>query len=415
MKKISLIIALITVSIQLTTAQNSMLSSAESSLEGNDLRQAKFYIDKAAKHSETENSPRMYYLRGVILTFIAASDNAEINKLDLDAAYNACESLVKFFDFSEAERKKYNEDAVGSIANAVIVCFNEALNKTQIPNNFNQVEKYTDICLKLIDIDNKNKKDLFGKISAEKTYKLCREAAFKDSLTDKELYYIDKLIAKDYNDVFYYLRAAEIYTERKDYDKAISYLDKGKKRFPEKASEFLKYEINIEISRDNVPQLLNKFNQSIASDPNNSSYYLYRGIVYQRIIDNENKNHSNRTVYFAQALNDYRKAVELDDYCTDCKANEASILLDSANWVYNKMLDEHDPAEAAKLKGIADNAYRLVIDKFELIRQGGSKTGSELLEILNVLRKISKRVGEVAKAGEYNKMYNEQKERLSKE
>src|SRR5690606_26798967 len=109
-------------------------------------------------------------------------------------------------------------------------------------------------------------------VSAEKAAYFTWSAAYRDSLVSEELYYLNNLAENPryYNsDVF--VRLSQIYSERKEYDKAMAILDKGIAKIPQKNAAFLEQQINIELNRGNQEAILAKFNKAIAENPDNSN------------------------------------------------------------------------------------------------------------------------------------------------
>jgi hypothetical protein len=215
-----------------------------------------------------------------------------------------------------------------------------------------------------------------------------------------------------YNNAYVFVRLSEIYIARKDFDKALEVLAKGKEKIPAKAGDFLNAEISLEIDRNNIGKLLAKFNEGIAQEPDNAVYYYNRGTTYSMLKNKEvEEKVEPPKYYFIQALNDYRKSLELDPSNQDASYNEASLLVDSANFVYK--LKSKYPEKYDTYDKLSKDIYRAALDRLELIRQSGSKKDAELIDMLKTMKSICAKLGDEENRKKYNAMYKEEEAKLN--
>ncbi|MEZ4805681.1 MAG: hypothetical protein R2852_09420, partial [Bacteroidia bacterium] len=218
-----------------------------------DLKLAKYEIDKVMLDPDTKDLCASFAWKGVVYSDIALSTDEEILALDADgtAAKQAGEAFLKYFACGEEEQERYDAKEAAKIylTYAGIACFNKGIQASDQKGNFNVVKDYMTIVDKLMAYD-KDEKLKGNNVSSEKANYLIWRAAYIDSLVDQEIIYLQKLM--DYpsymnSDVF--VRMAEIYSARKEYEKAMGFLEKGKAKIPQKSSSFLDMQINIEIDR----------------------------------------------------------------------------------------------------------------------------------------------------------------------
>ena len=96
----------------------------------------------------------------------------------------------------------------------------------------------------------------------------------------------EQMIAEKNDTSFVYDALYRIYNAKGDNAKAISYLDAGRKRFPDD-SGLLFTEINVYLSEGKLDVLIDKLKQGIAKEPNNTSLYFTLGNVYDQLSQKE--------------------------------------------------------------------------------------------------------------------------------
>ncbi len=393
-------------------AQMRCVNSAEAYIE-TDIKQAKYEIDKAALHPETSNHPKMWFYKGAIYTRIIESEDKELKTENKDAALKAGEALVKFYSFPKKDVDKYKDEADIYIQNAAFACYNVAGQLSNEKGNLQQVEKYMGIVQKLIDADKlATEPKLEGKLSYERTYLMCLASAQKDSALDKEILYLDKLANSKYKDIVIFLRLSEIYLKKGDYAKATEYLNLGKTKYEDFKAEILKYEINIDIEQGKTEDLILKLNQAVANNPEDALNYFNRGLTYHQLILNAKEKKEKPKYYYLQAYADYEKSLTLDPNNNECIFNTGYLLLDSANSIFDKANALDNASEKLKLAELYKPTYKLAVEKLEIIRLSGERTGSQLVSLLNIMRNASKKAGDSAAASKYNQLYIEAKEAL---
>ncbi len=368
---------------------------------------AKYNIDLAHDHPQTNNSVDMWLWIGVVYAFIGVNQDTSIVNMDKDAAQKAGESFSKYFQFSEDERSDTKDEAKSYYPAAAVLCFNKGYQLSTEQGNFSKVKQYIGYAENIL---NNDKAALLAEmnLTLPKMYIIMLQSAQKDTLENEEINYLKKLIAiPKYFNAYVFVRLSEIYTKNKDFDKALEILAKGKEKIPSKAGDFLNAEISIEIDRNNIAALLTKFNEGIAHEPDNALYYYNRGTIYSMLKNKEiDNNIEPPKYYFKQGLDDFKKSLQLDPSNLDASFNEASLLVDSANFVYK--LRSKFPDKYEFYDKLCKEIYRSALDKLELIRQTGSKKDSELIDMLKTMKSISSKLGDDESRKKYNTLYKEE-------
>lgn len=373
---------------------------------------AKHNMDLAYENPQTSNSVDMWCWRAIVYSYIGYNTDTAISNMDLDAARKAGESFTKYYQFSEEERSGTADDAKNYNLMGGILCFNKALALSAEKGKFPEVKEYMGY---LENIMKHDPEGLFAgqNLTIAKVNLILLQSAQKDNLAEEEIYYLNQLIANPkYFNAYVFVRLSEIYAQKKDYDKALEVLAKGKDKIPASTSDFLNAEISLEIERNNITSLLNKFNEGIAQDPENAAYYYNRGTTYAMLKNKEIEDKIEPgKYYFSQGLNDFRKALALDPSNEDASYNEASLLVDSANFVYrlkSKFPDKYDYYEK-----LSKDIYKQALDKLELIRQSGTKKDSNLIEMLKTMRSICSKIGDEEGRKKYNDLYKEENDKTN--
>ena len=400
---------------------------AEVIREDRDIEKAKYDIDLVMENSETANNAAAFGWKGVVYGEIANLDDTSALRMTLDpnktAAYTSAECFLKFFTFSEEQQEQLDAKiyAQTSLPNTIINNYNLGVLALSGKNRFAEVKKYMEAVEKMIPYDADQVAKTRG-ITRESTYYNTWTAAYMDSLVNEEIVYLERLAAvPTYLKADIFIRLSMIYSDRKDYDKALDYLEKGKVKIPQRSSEFLEQQINIELSRNNHAVILAKFTEAIANNPDNANYYFSRGVTYHQLKLNELE--SQEAAYkrgekvpsskysFKQCLTDYSKAISLDNSNFDALNNEAVAIFDSANYMY-KQMTKVSASEFDRYKTSASGLYRLSMSKFEVLKQSGFLKGEDYINLLKDMKTCAARTGNVEERNKLDELIKTEKAKL---
>jgi tetratricopeptide (TPR) repeat protein len=400
---------------------------AEVIRDDRDIEKAKYDIDMVMENSETANNAAAFGWKGVVYGEIANLDDTSALRIALDpnktAAYTSAECFLKFFTYSVEAQEQLDAKiyAQSSLPNTIINNYNLGVLALSGKNKFPEVKKYMEAVEKMIQYDVDQVAKTRG-ITVESTYYNTWTAAYMDSLVNDEIVYLERLAAvPTYLKADIFIRLSMIYSDRKDYEKALDYLEKGKVKIPQRASEFLEQQINIELSRNNHAVILAKFTEAIANNPDNANYYFSRGVTYHQLKLNELE--SQDAAYkrgekvpaskysFKQCLTDYNKAISLDNSNFDALNNEAVAIFDSANYMY-KQMTKVSASDFDRYKTSASGLYRLSMSKFEVLKQSGFLKGEYYINLLKDMKTCAARTGNVEERNKLDELIKSEKAKL---
>lgn len=400
---------------------------AEVIREDRDIEKAKYDIDLVMENSETKDNAAAWGWNGIVYGEIANLEDSSSLKKSLDpdnsAAYKSATSFLKFYSYSEEQQEQLDAKiyAQTSLPNTIINNYNKGVLALSGANKFAEVKKYMEAVEKLLPYDVEQFAKTRG-ITLESTYYTIWTAAYMDTLVNEELVYLEKLAAvPTYMKADIFIRLSMIYSDKKDYEKALDYLEKGKVKIPQKASDFLEQQINIELSRNNHAVILAKFTEAIANNPDNANYYFSRGVTYHQLKLNElevqeaaYKNGEKVTpskYSFKQCLTDYAKAISLDNSNFDALNNEAVAVFDSANYMY-KQMTRVASVDYDRYKTSASGLYRLALSKFELLKQSGYLKGEDYINLLKDMKTCAARTGNMEERNKLDELIKSEKAKL---
>ncbi len=400
---------------------------AEVIREDRDIEKAKYDIDLVMENSETKDNAAAWGWNGIVYGEIANLEDSSSLKKSLDpdnsAAYKSATSFLKFYSYSEEQQEQLDAKiyAQTSLPNTIINNYNKGVLALSGANKFAEVKKYMEAVEKLLPYDVEQFAKTRG-ITLESTYYTIWTAAYMDTLVNEELVYLEKLAAvPTYMKADIFIRLSMIYSDKKDYEKALDYLEKGKVKIPQKASDFLEQQINIELSRNNHAVILAKFTEAIANNPDNANYYFSRGVTYHQLKLNElevqevaykNGEKVAPSKYsFKQCLTDYAKAISLDNSNFDALNNEAVAVFDSANYMY-KQMTRVASVDYDRYKTSASGLYRLALSKFELLKQSGYLKGEDYINLLKDMKTCAARTGNMEERNKLDELIKSEKAKL---
>lgn len=407
---------------RLKTVRNDMTRNIEK-----DLAKSKYDIDLVIQDPETSNMAAAWGWRGVIYTEIAyLSDTSELKKT-LDPTGNAsliaAEAMTKFYSYSEEQQEEFDakDNVKYNLPYAILKVYYDGEDALRNGKDFKIVKQYMDYVVALMPYD-VDKVANNNSVTTEKAYYYNWYAAYQDTLIDTEIIYLEKLAAvPNYLKSDIFIRLSQIYSDKGEFDKAISYLNKGKEKIPQDANRFLEQEINIELGRNNQVAMLTKFNEAIAGDPTNATYYFSRGVTFHQLktkeLEAQEKQYKSNVAlspsvyYFSQAMKDYQKALEIDPGNYDALNNLAVLMFDSANYVYKQMTRVAGQYE--KLRALAIDLYKQADVKFEALRQSGYLKDQDLINLLIDMKTCAAKTGNEARKKEIEAMIQAEKKKLA--
>jgi len=333
------------------------------------LLEAKGYIDKAAVHEDTKNSPKMYFYKGQIL-FLCATFSA-----------------MKEPEFTQYDPEKTIDDALNSYRESIKLKNNKDDFTDQITMTMNQGK----FMAYNLGIDYYNKKkydsamvafescvelmDVVGVVDTSSAYNV---AICADRLKnyDKAIKYYEICINSKMGGADMFVNLINSCFEAGKDDKALEFIKIARTNYP-KNKDLIINELSYHLRKGNNEEAEKALNLAIANDPKNQILYFSAGVVY----DNLKK--------YLDAEKAYLKAVELDPKYFDAYFNLGAMYHNEAADIYNKIIDIKDNAIYNAEKGKADELFKKAMPVLEKAREINPKDRDNLIMLRNVYGRLN--------------------------
>lgn len=299
------------------------------------LNDAKTSIDKAAANEKTASLPLTFALKGAIYSALANQDSIPATSAPLLATAQDAIKKAKELD-TKGENKKIIDEAN----------FNVAVYNSNLGVKEYQAGKF-DLAYKAFD----TYRQIFPDDTTAILYTAL--AASNAGSTDPKYYPLaitnyNTLLTTKYNGKNKaYLNLSSIYLLNKDTAGALKAVGEGVAKYPTDA-DMRKREIEIALQSGKQNDVLIKIQSAITNDPKNKTLYYYEGLTYsqlgdaayansQKAKDNASKNTLNQTALdaYAKAVENYKKATEIDPEYFDATLNLGYYLVKPAIDMYN--------------------------------------------------------------------------------
>jgi len=326
-------------------AQKNNVQSAANTVKYKEWADGKKYIDLAAVHPKTSNSPKMWYYRGRV--YLGVHEDKQ-KTVDPDAIGKSTESLVNCLNVDEGEM--YKDSATYYLMRAAILCFYEGIGQYKA-GEYEKAAKLYDLVLKSLKHD--KSKDLARNNVSEKTVTLyLYYAASGAEDKEKSKTYLEKLIEMNYNDPKIYLFMSRLQQEEGDTASALSSIEKGRERFYDDKN-LIKEQVALSIILGKSEELMKKLNEDIEYDQGNASLYVIRGTMYEKQGNLES------------AIVDYKEAVDINPSLFIANYNLGAIYFNDGVQIMNKAKDILSNDLYNKEKAKADAKFKEALPYFE--------------------------------------------------
>lgn len=302
MKKYTLTL-LLTLAVAISVmAQNKNVRKAERSLESGELAEAKELIDPTITDEQTKEDGKTWYVYGQVYQAIGEDST---NSVQAEEPFSTALDAYRKVKELEKEGSVNYTFADQKIQEVWAKNINAGADKYQKQDFENAIRNFEIAKMALPDDTTAY---IYGGISAQ-------QAGNLDVAAENYAYLVDEL---DYKSEDFYNSLIYIYlVEKKDNDKAVEYLRKAQDAYPEN-SEFLKREINILISEGNYDEAEQKLSRAIEQEGENAILYYNKGYLFEQMERGE------------EAIENYKKAIELDPTYFDANFNLAAYYFNQA-------------------------------------------------------------------------------------
>lgn len=293
-----LLLIIFLISITNLFAQKGKVTSALGNKEAGKLDKAIAAIEEAidATNPKTESSinwPRTWEVRGEIYQAVFQSKDENYKKLHDDPLAEAFNSYLKAIEldtknkFSNSVRIKLQ-----LLISDLIHQAETAFNAQNYDNAFSSFEQ-------ILAIENTPvyKAESPEQVDTVIIYNAAL-SAYNAKLYDKAIEYYKRATFYKYNKAQTYERLSESYLSKKDTAGALDALQQGLKVYPGNSAILVQL-ITIYEKGNRLDEAMKYLDLAISKEPNNESFYLFRGIMFARMNRQE------------EAIKSYLKAIEL--------------------------------------------------------------------------------------------------------
>ncbi len=372
-----LLLIIFLISITNLFAQKGKVTSALGNKEAGKLDKALATIEEAidATNPKTESSinwPRTWEVRGEIYQAVFQSKDENYKKLHTDPLAEAFKSYLKAIEldtknkFSSSVRIKL-QLLIHDLTSQAEIAFNTQ-NYDGALASFEQILAIEDT--PVYKAESPNLVDTVIIYNAALS-------AYSAKKFDKAIGYY-KIAAKyKYNGAQTYERLSESYLSKKDTTGALEIMQQGLKDYPGNSAILVQL-INIYEKGNRLEDAMKYLNLAISNEPNNESFYLFRGILFDRMKNPE------------EAIKSYLKAIELNPGNFDAffnlgivYYNLGVIQIDAANAVPSNQPEKY---EAEKVK--ADLEFKKALPYLEKAYELKAEDRSLLEGLKNVYYRL---------------------------
>lgn len=296
--KTSLVLIISLLSVINLFAQKGKVTTALSNKEAGKLDKAIAAINEAVdvNNPKTESSinwARTWEVRGEIYQAVFQSKDESTKKLHADPLAEAFKSYQKAIELDT--KNKFSNSVkikLQLLIGDLILQAETAFNAQNYDNAFSSFEQ-------ILAIENTPiyKAETPEQVDTVIIYNAAL-SAYNAKLYDKAIEYYKKAIIYKYNGAQTYERLSESYLSKKDTAGVLEALQQGLKVYPGNSAILVQL-INIYEKENRLKEAQKYLDLAISHEPNNESFYLFRGILFDRMNNPE------------EAIKSYLKAIEL--------------------------------------------------------------------------------------------------------
>jgi len=311
-------------------AQNMNVQTAFNHHKKGKLKEALSFIQPALENAQTSTQAKTWFYYGNICFDIAKDETGVYSNLLAEPLDESARGYTKALEFDK--RQEYTDDIARMMLGIAALYWDKGVTAYE-GKNFAQAADYF---TKSYEITEQSGRPIPVRlIWAGKSW-------IAEKKWDKAEAVYNKLKEIDYKDPEVYIGLAKVSVAKKDFSKAVQYLDEGEEKFPKDLS-FLTEKANMymvgELSEMDKHATLNTLLKIIEIEPNNPSVWNSLGACY--VLDEQS---------FDKAVAAYKKCIELDPKYTSAYYGYSNLFLDKANGYIKEAqalpLDASDKYEA---------------------------------------------------------------------
>ena len=368
-------------------AQTKAVNSAEYALMSNtieDLIIAKEEIDKAKLNPKTADAPKMWLIRATVYSRIAAAKNNLLLKgLTANAGLEASQAMNKFYASPISKKRDEIETAIGESGNAFAAAYNES-------SGLFSTKDYDLLCVYYVELLN-----LYGHLDTSMTNNLSNNKITHSSIIET------------------YAQAASLHSDKQVkisilqglVDKGMiipavieglyrSYLTVGDTINAETCirkallssnndGSIFQLLVNLYVILQRESMLFSDVNNQILIEPDNSRLYYTRAFLYE----SQKK--------YTEAIADYRKSVEIDEFNYDANFNLGLGLM---KYESRNLYDKRSGTSGAKRKLIDEELKILFQEAKKYLERALDNTDYPIADQINICKTLKSACLEIGDA-----------------
>jgi tetratricopeptide (TPR) repeat protein len=354
------------------------LAKGEADAAKKSLIKAKGFIDEAAVHEDTKESPKTLYYKGEIYSnFLTLGMMTQDTVFMKEGGEDALDVSIAAFKKGYSVSDKFDKEIKSSIYGKKME-LEKFTGMLYQAGNFNEALEFYDTQVKL--------SEALGEVDSLSQFNagICAEKAEKFAIAGKRY---QKSAEIGYKAPDTYAMASAMYRKAKMNKEAKEVIILGRKNYPSDRGMLLEM-VNTSIDEGNSAEAEKNLTEAIAADPKNKQLYYVIGTIYIDLKQNDKAE---------AALN---KAIELDPDYVDAQYQLGAHLVGIAGNIKEEAsrLKFGDPSYD-KMLAESDEYYKRSLVPLE----GYISKNPQDKDVLNILFQIHKNLKNTEKALEYKK------------
>ncbi len=337
--------------ISVVHAQKGKVTAADSYLTTNDLESAKKAIDAALENEKSNVWPKTYIVAAKVYTELAKNGKDDKGVLKAYEFYKKAIELDAKGNEKGKQKGKYKKDILfaltffnSELTNAAI----DGFNKEDFEKAFSAFEAVLTLNDEIAKLEGVPESELT--VDTTIIYNCALAAYNLKDWEDAEKYFL-KTIDLGFGGGDAVLLLNQVYSSTGDSTKMGENLQKGFMLYPDD-DRILTSLIQYYLSTKQNDAALDYLNKAIEKDPENSSFFYARGVLYESI-DKE------------KSIENYKKAIEIDPQFFNALYNVGVIYYNKGVEIQNKANEMSDYKEFEKTKKEAEKYWEQALPYME--------------------------------------------------
>lgn len=361
---------------QCSTAQIKAVNSAEYALMSNsveDLITAKDEIDKAKINPKSAELPKMYLVRSDVYARIAGAKNNEMLKgLTNCAGLEAMVSIRKFHESTLPKKAEEKENGIALAGNAFAAGYNEGISYFATKNYDTLCIYYAEMIGIFDYLDTAMARNLANnKITKATLTETYAQVASMHSSNATKIAILQGLVDKGNTVPAIVEGLSRAYLSAGDTAKAENCI-RTALAASNNSDAMFQILVNFFVGIRQEQRLFNDVDRQIGIEPNSRLYYT-RAYLYE----NQGK--------YDNAIADYRKAVELDEFNYDANFNLGLALM---KYETRKLYDKRSAAVGAKKKLVDEEFKMLYTDARKFLERALDNADYSTADQINICKAL---------------------------